>query len=121
MFLIVLANEIVKDIVNKDADEANNVNTLVVQFGEIAGKIAATLTLLILIGALGYFMQLFLAENATKEFVYLLVAVVVPLVAGIVFLFLAKQKMQYKQISILLKIITVLGILSLPAFYLFSK
>jgi len=52
--------------------------------------------------------------------VYLTISVVLPTLVSIALVFLAKEKKQYARISLLLKIIMVLGILSIQAFYFFN-
>ena len=119
-FLISLAREIVKDIEDKEGDAEHNVNTIAVQFGETVAKIFAIVVLGILLVGLSFFMNGFIAAHAIKEFVYLSVAVIVPVLVAVGLLFFAKEKKQYTRISLLLKIIMLLGILSIPAFYLFN-
>lgn len=115
-----LAREIVKDIEDRDGDAEHNINTIAVQFGVAPAKIAVALVLLILLALLGFFMRGFIAAGGVKEFAYLAVAVVLPVVATLVLLFLAKTTEQYGRLSMLLKLIMLLGILSIPAFYLFN-
>ncbi len=119
-FLTSLAREIVKDIEDKEGDAEYNINTLAVQFGETVAKISVIVVLVSLLSGLAFFMNGFIAAHATKEFVYLSVAVVLPVMVAIVLVVLAKEKKQYTRISLLLKIIMLLGILSIPAFYLFN-
>ncbi len=119
-FLTNLAREIVKDIEDKEGDAEHNINTLPVQFGEPVAKIAVAMVLGLLLTGLAFFMNGFIAAGAVKEFVYLSIAVVIPVVVAMVLLFLANEKKQYARISLLLKIIMLLGILSIPAFYLFN-
>ncbi len=119
-FLTNLAREIVKDIEDKEGDGEHSINTIAVQFGETAAKITTAIVLVLLLAALAFFMRGFIAAGAVKEFVYLSVAVVVPVIAAIVLLVPAKEKKQYTRISLLLKVIMLLGILSIPAFYLFN-
>ncbi|MBL0308490.1 MAG: hypothetical protein IPP77_01995 [Bacteroidetes bacterium] len=94
---------------------------MTVRFGEIAAKVIAMSLLLVLLVGLGYFMNAFLEAKAVKEFSYFLFAVVIPTVVAIVLLFLAKDKKMYHSISLLLKLIMLLGVLSIPAFYFFNK
>jgi len=118
-FLTNLAREIVKDIEDKEGDAEHNINTLPVQFGEPVAKITVAIVLGLLLAGLAFFMDGFIAASAIKEFLYLSIAVVIPVVVAIVLLFLANEKKQYARVSLLLKIIMLLGILSIPAFYLF--
>ena len=119
-FLISLAREVVKDIEDKEGDAEYQVNTIAVQFGETVAKITVAIVLVVLLAGLSFFMRGFIEVHAIKEFVYLSIAVVLPVLVSIVLVFLAKEKKQYSQISLLLKIIMLMGILSIPAFYLFN-
>jgi len=119
-FLTNLAREIIKDIEDKEGDAEYSINTLPVQFGEPVAKICVGIVLMVLLAGLGFFMRGFIAAGAVKEFVYLSIAVVIPILVSLVLLFLAKEKKQYARISLLLKIIMLLGLLSIPVFYLFN-
>jgi len=120
-FLINLAREIVKDIEDREGDEQHQINTIAVQFGETFAKITAAIVLIILLAVLAFFMRGFVEAHAIKEFGYLTLTIVMPVLVSIVGLFLAKRREQYGQISLLLKVIMLLGILSIPVFYLFNK
>ena len=119
-FLANLAREIVKDMEDKDGDAEHNINTIAVQFGVPVAKISVALVLITLLAGLSFFMRGFIEAHAVKEFVYLVATVVVPVLAVLVLLFFANEKKQYARISLLLKVIMLLGILSIPAFYLFN-
>lgn len=119
-FLTNLAREIVKTIEDKEGDAAYKINTVAVQWGANAAKTVALSVLLILLGGLAYFMNGFLEAKAVKEFMYLLFAVVIPVVVAMVLLFLAKEQKMYRSVSLLLKFIMVSGILSIAVFYWFN-
>lgn len=120
-FLTNLARELVKTLEDREGDAAGNIPTVAVRFGEPAAKSAAMLVLLLLLAGLGYFMNSFLEARAVKEFSYLLFAVVLPLLASVILLLLAKERSMYHKISGLLKAVMLAGILSIPAFYWFQK
>jgi 4-hydroxybenzoate polyprenyltransferase len=119
-FLTNLVREIVKDIEDRQGDADHNINTFAVQFGETAAKYVAIVVIVGLLGGLWFFMRGFWAAGAVREFGYLSVLVVLPLLAAIVLLIRARQQQQFAQVSRLLKVIMVLGIFSIPAFYLFN-
>lgn len=119
-FLTSLSRELVKDLEDKEGDEAYNIQTLPVYFGMPAGKITAALVLAILIAGVAYFQKLFLIAGAMKQFYYLLFAVQIPVVVALALLLRAKESKHYRLLSYLLKGIMLLGILSIPAFYLFN-
>jgi len=120
-FLTSLAREIVKDIEDKEGDSVYNIQTIAVQFGETTAKITAAIVMLVLLAALVFFMQSFYAVNAKKEFLYVSSGLVVPVLITLSFLLLAKQKNDYARVSTFLKIIMLLGIFSIPAFYFFGR
>lgn len=120
IFAITFACEILKDLEDKKGDEAYGVNTFVVQFGEMAGKGLVLLVLGLVLVVLAFLMRRFIEVHAVKEFMYLTILVLIPISAAIILLFIANEEKQYVRVSLLLKIITLLGILSLPAFYFFN-
>lgn len=119
-FLTNLAREIVKDIEDAEGDEQHGINTLPVQFGITTAKVTVVIVLVALLAGLGFFMRGFLEAKAIKEFAYLTISVVIPVIAAIIMVFMAKEQKQYSRISMLLKVIMLMGILSIPAFYLFN-
>lgn len=119
-FLTSLAREIVKDIEDQEGDAEYRINTLPVEYGENWAKGIAVIVLLVLIAGLVFFMSNFFAANAMKELVYVAVALVLPAVIALVLLVKAKEKKDYGFISNFLKVIMLLGILSIPAFYLLN-
>jgi 4-hydroxybenzoate polyprenyltransferase len=120
-FLTNLAREIVKDIEDEEGDAAHNINTLPVQFGAGVAKAVVFAVLTVLLLGLAFFMRGFIAAGAVREFAYLAATVVLPILAAAVLLALAKQKKDYSRISLLLKVVMLMGILSMLAFYLFNK
>jgi 4-hydroxybenzoate polyprenyltransferase len=121
VFLTNFAREIVKDLADKERDDAHNINTFVVEYGDTAAKVLASLILVVLLAGLGFFMYNFLQAKAYSEFVYLAVMVVVPVLAAIGLLWRAKEKSNYDRINLLLKMVMLTGMLSIGAFYLFNK
>lgn len=104
-FLTNLAREIVKDIEDKEGDAEFNIQTLAVAFGETSAKIFCIAVLVLLLGLLWFFMRGFIQQGAIKEFSYLTVAVVVPVLISIVWLVIAKNGKQYLYIGRLLKLV----------------
>lgn len=119
-FLTSLARELVKDIEDYEGDAAFNTTTLAVQYGVPFAKVVTTLVLLALLGALAYFMKGFWEMKVWKEFFYLLSLIVFPVIACIVLLLMAKTRQQFSLVSLLIKAIMLLGILSMPVFYHFN-
>lgn len=119
-FLVSLAREIVKDIEDKEGDAAFNINTLAVAYGETFAKAVSIMILLVMLSGIAYFMKGFWDMKVMKGFFYLLALIVFPTMVAIVLLLLAKERRQYALVSLLLKVIMLLGILSIPAFYYFN-
>jgi 4-hydroxybenzoate polyprenyltransferase len=120
-FLTNLTREVVKDLEDMEGDADFNVSTLPVQFGEQAAKWAAGILLFITIGFIGFFLKLFLDGNHMKEVLYLSLAVCLPLIGIAELLRRAKTPKDYGVISWGLKVVMLLGVLSIPAFYWFNK
>lgn len=119
-FLVSLAREIVKDIEDKEGDEAYQIDTLAVAYGETFAKAVAVMVILAMLGGIGYFMKGFWDMKVMTAFFYLLSLIVFPSMAAVVLLIIAKERKQFAMVSLLLKVIMVLGILSIPAFYYFN-
>lgn len=115
------AREVIKDIEDKDGDEAFNINTFAVAYGETTARIFAFVLLALLLAGLGYFINSFYQARAWLEVLYLAFALVLPLLIIIVLLFLAKVKKDYHRISLMLKTVMLLGVLSMAVFYFLSK
>jgi 4-hydroxybenzoate polyprenyltransferase len=119
-FVTNLAREIVKDIEDREGDATFEVNTLAVAYGETTAKYIAVTVLLLLLGGLGYYMQGFMKAEAYKQFSYLLLAVVLPTLVAIAFLVKCKTQKDYHRVSTMIKLIMIMGLLSIPVFYLFN-
>ena len=120
-FLTSLARELVKDIEDHTGDEAYRINTFAVQYGDTATKWLVAVILMVLIGLLAYFIIDFYKAQAIKDALYLGIAVVLPALITLVLIITAKEAKQYYRVSGLIKLIMVLGILSIPAFYYFHQ
>ncbi len=119
-FITNLARELVKDIEDVEGDASYKINTMAVQFGITITRYVALAVLVALLGGLGFFMKWLIEAGALKQVSYLAVAVAVPVVAAIVLLLTPKEQKDYARISVLLKVIMLLGVLSIAAFYLFT-
>ena len=119
-----LVREIVKDMEDVEGDEAYKINTLAVQYGLTTAKVSAIIVLLLLLAGLAILMKGFSAAHAWKEFIYLGpngCSHCLVLACILILRKWQKQKLNYGRASMLLKIIMLLGIFSIPAFYLFNK
>ncbi len=120
-FLTSLAREIVKDLEDSEGDAAYNINTMAVQFGITTAKVTGILVLIVTCGLLGIFLTGFWQSGATKEFLYLLITVMLPLFGLMVLLIRARTSRQFAIAGNVLKAIMVFGIFSIPVFYMFNK
>lgn len=120
-FLTNLLREIVKDLEDREGDEAYNINTLAVAYGEKVAKGVAMLVFLMLMFGVYYFAYTFNQAGAHKHMFYLLGVVLLPLLGLVTLLVKAKSKEDYAIVSLWIKILMVLGITTIPAFYWFSK
>lgn len=120
-FLTNLTREVIKDLEDMEGDEAFNVSTFPVQFGERAGRWVAGVLLLVSLCFVGFFLKLFLNGNHMKEVLYLILLVCVPFICIAELLRRAKTSEDYGIVSWWLKVVMLLGVLSIPAFYWFNK
>jgi 4-hydroxybenzoate polyprenyltransferase len=111
-FLINLVREIIKDLEDVDGDYKASMNTLPIVIGrERASKVAFVLTLVPLFGSI-YYVATYLFTY--EIFIgYFLVAIIAPLIYIAIRTFSAKSKKHYHHISNMLKLVMLLGMLSL--------
>ncbi|RAJ16941.1 geranylgeranylglycerol-phosphate geranylgeranyltransferase [Olleya aquimaris] len=111
-FIISLIREIVKDIQDVDGDYKAQLKTLPIVLGkDRAAKIAFAITLLAIV-VLVYYLATFLFMQKIVV-VYFIVTVVGPLIYIAIKLFTAEHKKDFKTISNLLKLVMLLGMLSM--------
>jgi 4-hydroxybenzoate polyprenyltransferase len=120
-FLTSLTRELIKDIEDREGDVAYKINTFAVQYGDVAARWLTVLILAILASALSYFMRDFFHAGAYKELAYLGFAIVLPVIVTITLIIAAKEQKDYARVSTMLKVIMLLGVFSIPAFYLFHQ
>lgn len=114
-FLINLVREIIKDIEDIDGDYKAGLKTLPIVLGrERAKKIVFALSFLPLAAVIHYIVTYLFQQQIAV--IYFLVAIAAPLIFVTIKIFLAKTKKDYQFISSLLKVVMLLGILSLPLF-----
>jgi 4-hydroxybenzoate polyprenyltransferase len=114
-FMINLLRELVKDIEDIDGDYKINANSLPIVIGrDRATKVVFVLSLVPLMTVIFY-----LTNNLYKQpiaIVYMLITIVAPLIYATLKLFSANKKIHYQHISTVLKIVLLMGILSLLLF-----
>lgn len=116
-FITNFAREVVKDMEDVEGDAAYNINTIAVQYGISFAKAIAGFTLIVLLIALGWVIKGFYEAHAIREASYLVIAVGLPTLLAIGLIIRARQQTDYAKIGLVLKIIMLLGILSIPVFY----
>ena len=117
-FFISFIREIIKDMEDIEGDKKTNAKTFPVVFGIGKSKtVVLILTIIMIISTIyaayySYTIQLF------KLSIYLLIAVVIPLVYLIMNLHKSQNKEDFGDLSTLAKIIMIAGILSIQIFYI---
>lgn len=115
-FLITFVREIVKDIQDIDGDYNAQMKTLPIVLGKNrAAKIAFGLTVADIL-ILAFYLNAYLYMQ-TVAIIYFLVAVIAPLIYIAIKLFSAENKKDFKLISRLLKVVMLLGMLSMVVYY----
>lgn len=109
LYLIILIREFVKDLENLKGDFANNYQTVPVRFGaKISKIIIAFLTVLTLLPA--YALIWYYQVGYMQYYFYVSSGL---LLAFVIFLFEAQTQTDFKKLHILLKLIIILGVLSI--------
>jgi len=120
-FTVSLVREIVKDAEDKAADAAYGMNTLPVVLPVMATNIIIVVLLLAVMASLGFLQFYFWHQGLKKHFWYILFFLQFQLVTNVFTGIISKNKEDYHNLSILLKLLMFFGILSLPVFYWFIK
>lgn len=116
-FLSTMVREIVKDIEDYDGDKKYHSNTLPVVYGKKKGAVVAqvfSIVIIVLIGALQYRQ---LQSKDLNSALYFLLTIQLPMVYVIYKLKLAKKKIDYSKLSVLIKMIMLFGIIYAGLFY----
>jgi 4-hydroxybenzoate polyprenyltransferase len=120
-FTTSLARELVKDIEDREGDAAYKIDTFAVSYGNNAAKWLSVVIMTALLGGLMYYLYSFYLTGAMKDMLYLAFAVGIPVLLAIIQTIRAKHAKDYGRISTMLKLVMLLGILSIPAFYIFHQ
>jgi 4-hydroxybenzoate polyprenyltransferase len=113
-FILNLVREIIKDIQDIEGDRLEEMKTLPILIGtNKTTKIAFVLLLLPTLYLFYYTNNYLFPNNLYYSIFYLLVLVIAPMIFGLIRIWNAKEKKDYKQISTLLKWIIFFGILSI--------
>lgn len=113
-FIINLVREIIKDIEDVKGDHSQGMKTLPILLGvQKTSKIAFVLLLLPTLYLLYYLNTYLFKNNLYLGIIYTLIFVLAPLIFGLMKIWNAKEKADYRFISTLLKWIIFFGILSI--------
>lgn len=108
-FLTNLLREVVKDMEDFEGDASFGSNTIPVVMGMRSAKIIVSVLSLIIVGLLAYFYFRFLGDSLSGY--YLGIFVALPLLAVSVIIFFAKTSKNYHRLSVLIKLIMLMGVL----------
>lgn len=117
-FLISMIREIIKDVEDKEGDKLTGMKTFIIQFGLKKTKMLAYFLIAIMFALLLFTMYYTFSYNWNQLAIYLGIAVGIPLIYFIMNLISAKNKKDFKDLSLLAKIIMIAGILSMQLFYI---
>jgi len=117
-FFISFIREIVKDMEDIEGDKTTDAQTFPVVFGIGKSKTMVLLLSVVMIISTIYAAYYSYGIQLMKLSVYLLVAVLIPLVYLIMNLYQSKNKEDFGDLSTLAKIIMIAGILSIQIFYI---
>jgi 4-hydroxybenzoate polyprenyltransferase len=120
-FAATLIREIVKDMEDIKGDMTGGANTIPVVLGFSQTKILVAVLWLVLMGLVGWYQYSYYQSKQLNNAIYFLATIQLPSVLGIALLFRFNEPEQFGKISLLLKVIMFLGILSMGVFYLMSN
>lgn len=109
LYLILLIRELVKDLENLKGDFVNNYQTVPVRFGTDSSKYL--ITLLVLLTLIPAFALITYYEVGYMQYYFYISSGL--LIAFLIFLYQAQMQTDYKKLHILLKLIILLGVLSI--------
>ncbi len=120
-FIISLVREVVKDIEDMEGDTKYNCKTMPIVWGIPTSKVFAGVWLVVLIGILSIVQFYALQLGWIIISFYSLLVVILPLIWILRQLYLAQNNHQYHQLSQIIKLVMLFGILSLLFFRLYVK
>ena len=116
-FVMTLIREIVKDLEDMKGDEAFGSQSLPISKGVQFSKWTVAVVVAGSLVALTYLLQHFYRTSDWIIFYYGLLAIGLPILIFTIFLFKSKTKKQYHNLSTILKVIMLIGILYIPVYY----
>jgi len=116
-FLISFVRELIKDAEDLDGDERAQSKTFPVRFGLKKTKVLAVFLMIILAGAVGFYLYRYFYHNTVINFWYLQGLFMIPFSALIYLIVSAEEKKDFTYASIFSKLVMLYGILTMIPFY----
>jgi len=111
--IFTLIREIIKDIEDYEADNSFNYRTLPIVAGIKTAKAVIIILILILIVAFGYYIFTNLTMNINFAMIFAFIFIILPLLYIAIRIFLAKEKKDYRHLSLFSKLIMITATLFL--------
>jgi 4-hydroxybenzoate polyprenyltransferase len=113
-FILSLLRELVKDLEDVEGDQMQGKQTLPIVLGlQRATQVIFVLSWIPVLVLVYYTNRYFVAFDLYPTAIYMLFGIVAPLVYCSIKLFSAREKADFKHLSTVLKVITLIGILSI--------
>jgi 4-hydroxybenzoate polyprenyltransferase len=112
-FLTSMWRELIKDMQDKDGDAAFDCKTLPIVAGITTAKIVAGFYAVLLLAGIGFYQYMQIIAESWWVVVYLLVGLELPILWALVKLYAAKEAKDFNLISSLIKIVMLVGTLSM--------
>ena len=110
-FILTLLREIIKDIEDREGDDAYGCKTLPVVMGVKGGKTVAAIIMLFILFMVVYLGFEFYQDTRSRiPFIYIVITLIIPLLLMFFMLIRAKEKKDFTRLSLLNKIIMLGGI-----------
>lgn len=118
-FLISMVREIIKDMEDVEGDLEGGCRTLPILYGQDVARAVAALFVLLICGFLTWLIYKNFYKNAVATFGNILTIVLLPLALLLLFIARTETKKGLHRLSLFVKVIMLLGILSMLPFYYF--
>ena len=112
-FFSTMFREIVKDIEDREGDIKNGCTTLPIVYGTNKAKWVAYFFAIVLLGLLNYWVYIRSLDGTSKDLIFFIGGIILPLLFAIYKLKMAHSKNQLHQVSSIAKYIMLSGILYL--------
>lgn len=116
-FLVSMMREIVKDIQDMKGDESYRLKTLPIAIGVGKSKVVVYTLGAIVLVLVGYVQAPSFLNNDYVTVIYLAQTIQLPVAISLWMLFTAETQKEFGRVSIIIKIIMLMGILTIPYYY----